>query len=100
MATLNRRMTRMSESLQDISGLISMKCVEKIRYNITHSSRKYDKPKTPYRRFMEHSDIPEYAKKKLQTFHETLNPKLLHDKIIRLRKKLFSGAKFTKNTIQ
>src|SRR3990167_4947328 len=80
--------------------LPSMKCVEKIRYNITHSSRKYDKPKTPYRRFMEHSDIPEYAKKKLQTFHETLNPKLLHDKIIRLRKKLFSGAKFTKNTVQ
>lgn len=80
--------------------LPSMKCVEKIRYNITHSSRKYDKPKTPYRRFMEHPDIPKYAKKKLNSFHQTLNPKILHDEILRLRKKLFAGAKFTRNEIQ
>lgn len=79
--------------------LPSMKCVEKIRYNITHSSRKYDQPKTPYRRFMEHSDIPENAKKKLQALHQTLNPKILHDEMLRLRKKLFNGAKFTKNTV-
>lgn len=79
--------------------LPSMKCVEKIRYNITHSSRKYDQPKTPYRRFMEHPDIPGNAKKKLQDFHQTLNPKILHDEILRLRKKLFTGAKFTKNTV-
>lgn len=76
--------------------LPSMKCVEKIRYNITHSSRKYDQPKTPYRRFMEHSDIPKHAKIKLQKLHKTLNPKILHDEILRLRKKLFEGAKFTK----
>jgi len=80
--------------------LPSMKCVEKIRYNITHSSRKYDKPKTPYRRFMEHPEIPENAKKKLRIFHQTLNPKILHDEILRLRKKLFAGAKFTRNELQ
>ena len=79
--------------------LPSMKCIEKIRYNITHSSRKYDLPKTPYRRFMEHSDIPDSAKKKLEAFHQTLNPKILHDEIMRLRKKLFISAKFTKNGV-
>ena len=80
--------------------LPSMKCVEKIRYNITHSSRKYDKPKTPYRRFIEHTDIPENAKKKLLDFHQTLNPKIMHDEILRLRKNLFAGAKFTRNELQ
>lgn len=75
----------------------SMKCVEKIRFNISHSSRKYDKPKTPYQRFMEHEKIPAEAKKKMKAFHKTLNPKLLHDKILELRKELFKEAKFTKN---
>ena len=79
--------------------LPSMKCIEKIRYNITHSSRKYDIPKTPYRRFMEHPDIPDNAKKKLEAFHQTLNPKILHDEILKFRKKLFNGAKFTKNEV-
>ena len=76
--------------------LPSMKCVEKIRYNISHSSRKYDKPKTPYQRFMEHEKIPKEAKKKMSAFHQTLNPKVLHDRILELRKWLFKGAKFTK----
>lgn len=75
----------------------SMKCVEKIRKNISHSSRKYDKAKTSYRRFMEHEDIPREDKEKMQTYHDTLNPKVLHDRLIDLRKKLFKGAKFTKN---
>ncbi len=75
----------------------SMKCIKKIRYNISHSSRIYDKAKTPYKRFMEHSDIPKEDKEKMKTFHDTLNPKSLHDELIRLRKKLFKGAKFTKN---
>jgi len=77
--------------------LPSMKCIEKIRHNISHSSRKYDIPKTPYQRFMEHPKIPREAKTKMQTFHETLNPKTLHDQILKLRKELFRGAKFTKD---
>jgi len=77
--------------------LPSMKCVEKIRYNINRSSRKYDVPKTPYRRFMEHSKIPAEAKMKMRAWHETLNPKTLHDEILKTRKELFRGAKFTKN---
>lgn len=77
--------------------LPSMKCVEKIRYNITHSSRKYDTPRTPFVRFMEHPKIPQEAKTKMKALHKTLNPKILHDKILELRKRLFKDAKFTKN---
>lgn len=101
----HERLTILNEMYQVLEIYInhflpSMKCVEKMRYNITHSSRKYDKPKTPYRRFMEYPDMPENAKKKLQDFHQTLNPKVLHDEILKFRKKLFNGAKFTRNEIQ
>ena len=79
--------------------LPSMKCIEKIRYNIFHSSRKYDDAKTAYHRFMEHPDIDKDAKKKMLEFHQTLNPKVIHDRLLILRKKLFVGAKFTRNDI-
>lgn len=79
--------------------LPSMKCIEKIRYNISHSSRKYDDAKTAYQRFMEHPDIDAVAKKKMKEFHHTLNPKMLHDQLLQLRKKLFAGAKFTRSDI-
>lgn len=79
--------------------LPSMKCVKKIRYNISHSSRKYDEAKTPYHRFMEHPDIDAKAKRKLKAFHQTLNPKVLHDQLLKLRKKLFAGAKFTRSDV-
>ena len=77
--------------------LPSMKCVEKIRYNLTHSSRKYDVPKTPYQRLMDHPKIPDEVKAKLKIFHETLNPKTLHDEILKARRELFRGAKFTRS---
>jgi len=79
--------------------LPSMKCVKKIRYNISHSSRKYDEAKTPYQRFMEHQEIDAEAKEKLQAFHQTLNPKALHDELLKLRKNLFAGAKFTRSDV-
>lgn len=79
--------------------LPSMKCIEKIRYNITHSSRKYDIPKTPYQRFMEHPKISNEAKVKMKIFHEKLNPKTLHDQILKARKELFRNAKFTRSDI-
>ena len=79
--------------------LPSMKCVEKIQRNISHSSRKYDTPKTPYQRFMEHPKMTLEAKRKLEAFHDTLNPKVLHDEILRLRKKLFKNAKFTRSDV-
>ncbi len=79
--------------------LPSMKCVEKIRYNLTHSSRKYDTPKTPYQRVLERNDIPEETKQKLAKIHQMLNPKILHDAIMKKRKELFKNAKFTKSDI-
>jgi hypothetical protein len=79
--------------------LPSMKCVEKIRKNISHSSRRYDTPQTPYQRFMTHFQIPKDAKEKLKTVHEKLNPKTLHDEINRMRKKLFKNAKFTRSDL-
>lgn len=79
--------------------LPSMKCVEKIRYNITNSSRKYDIPKTPYQRVLERNDIPEETKERLKKIHQTLNPKILHDIIMKKRKELFKNAKFTRSDI-
>ncbi len=77
--------------------LPSMMCIKKIRYNISHSSRKYDLAKTPYQRFMEHKKISRESKEQMRRFHQTLNPKVLHDELLKLRKLLFKGAKFTKN---
>jgi uncharacterized protein YuzB (UPF0349 family) len=79
--------------------LPSMKCVEKIRRNISHSSRKYDKPKTPYARFMEHPKIPAKAKREMKKLHGTLNPKILHDQILKARRELFKHAKFTRSDV-
>jgi hypothetical protein len=79
--------------------LPSMKCVEKVRKNVAHSSRKYDVPKTPYQRFMEHPKIAKQAQQKMKKFHGTLNPKTLHDEILRLRKQLFRNAKFTRSDV-
>jgi hypothetical protein len=79
--------------------LPSMKCVKKIRYNISHSSRKYDEAKTPYQRFLEHPHIDPKAKEKLKAFHQKLNPKILHDQLLKIRKRLFAGAKFTRSDV-
>ena len=77
----------------------SMKCIEKIRENISRTSRKYDEAQTPFQRFMAHKKISKDAKKKMKSFHETLNPKTLHDEIQRLQKLLFKNARFTRNDI-
>ena len=60
------------------------------------NQKKHDKAKSPYRRVMEHSQIEVETKKRLEKFHQTLNPKILHDEILKLRKLLFKGAKFYK----
>lgn len=74
----------------------SMKCIEKIRHNISHSSRKYDVAKTPYKRMLEHPLITEEHKIKQREIHAKLNPKTLQEIIKKLREKLFKDAKFTK----
>lgn len=48
----------------------------------------YDTPATPYQRVLARKDIPESAKMRLKDEYETLNPKLLLDKIKALTIKL------------
>ena len=50
--------------------------------------RIYDKPKTPYTRVLERRDIDETIKDKLTVQYESLNPKVLRDKIQTLTTKL------------
>lgn len=79
--------------------LPTMQCIEKVRDNISHSSRKYDKAQTPFQRFMKHTKIPKQAKIEMQKLHDTLSPKKLHDAILAARRELFRGAKFTRSDI-
>lgn len=50
--------------------------------------RIYDKPKTPYRRLLERTDVDQAVKDKLTDQYETLNPKTLRDTIQALTTKL------------
>ena len=50
--------------------------------------RRYDKPKTPYARVLAREDIDQLVKDKLTIQYETLNPKVLRDKINSLTIKL------------
>lgn len=43
--------------------------------------RIYDKPQTPYKRVLERKDIDQWVKDRLTMQYETLNPKVLRDKI-------------------
>lgn len=79
--------------------LPTMQCIEKVRDNISHSSRKYDTAQTPFQRFMRHTKISKKAKIEMQKLHDTLNPKKLHDAILAARRELFRGAKFTRSDI-
>jgi hypothetical protein len=75
--------------------LPSMRVTEKARIGSRYQ-KKHDQAQTPYQRTLMHPMIDINIKKKLETFHRTLNPKVLHDEILRLRKLLFKGAKFYK----
>ena len=75
--------------------LPSMKVTEKTRIGSRYR-KKHDQAKTPYQRVLEHQHVNLETKKKLQKFHQTLNPKILHEEILKLRKLLFKGAKFYK----
>jgi hypothetical protein len=77
----------------------TQQCIEKIRHNVSHTSRKYDTPQTPYQRFMVHKKIRQEAKEKLRAFHKTLNPKVLHDAIQNARRALFKHATFTRTDV-
>jgi hypothetical protein len=92
------------KTLKEMTGILeifinhflpSMRAIEKTRIGAKYK-KKHDEAKTPYQRTLEHPMIDSEIKEKLKKFHQTLNPKILHDKILRMRKHLFSGAKFYK----
>lgn len=49
--------------------------------------RIYDKPQTPYKRVLQRKDIDQPTKDRLSTQYETLNPKVLRDRIQALTSK-------------
>lgn len=79
--------------------LPTQQCVEKIRRDVAHTSRRYDAPQTPYHRFMARKEIPKEAKERMRMLHAALNPKTLHDAILKAQRELFKGAKFTRSDV-
>jgi len=67
--------------------LPSMKLIEKTRIG-SKVTKKYDKPKTPYRRIIESEYVPEETKEKLRDEYNELNPALLKRKLDKLQRKL------------
>jgi hypothetical protein len=69
----------------------SVKCVRKEKMiDGSKTTRVYDGAKTAYQRVLEHPDIAEEIKKKLQKKYATLNPKKLKDERDRLVRKLLA----------
>lgn len=69
-----------------------MKCIEKKRIGSRYV-RKYDQPKTPYQRALEHEDIPQSIKDELMKTYAELNPLVLRKKIDKLIIKIFKIAR-------
>ena len=89
-----------------MSGLIyqnhfcpSFKLIEKTRINSRYR-KKYDKPKTPYQRVMESTDIDAAVKRQLKTVHLTLDPFILKADIERKLRHIFQQVKVTSNVRQ
>jgi hypothetical protein len=60
----------------------------KVKQPISRYKRIYGTPKTPYQRVLERADIDQVTKDKLTEQYESLNPKLLRDRIKVLKSKL------------
>jgi hypothetical protein len=64
-----------------------MKLIEKTRIG-SKVIKKYDKPRTPYQRVLESSQVPQERKEQLRKQYATLNPAELKRKITKLQQKL------------
>lgn len=71
--------------------LPSMKLQEKIRDG-ARVHKRYDLPKTPYRRILESPKVPRAVKERLRRRYEQLNPAALHRQIRKLQKQLAKQA--------
>jgi hypothetical protein len=77
----------------------SMKLLEKQRINSKYR-KKYDVPKTPYQRVMASAQVPDKAKERLNTVHQSLNPFILKQNIERKLRVIFQYVKVTSNVRQ
>ena len=66
----------------------SAKCIDKRRIGSKYR-RIYDRSQTAYERVLSHKDISAEIKEKLKAKHDSLNPKILKEKIDKLRRELF-----------
>ena len=73
--------------------LPQMKLLEKTRVG-SKVTKRYDEPRTPYRRLLENPDVDELTKKKLKRQYAKLNPAELKRKILKLQDRLYKRAVF------
>jgi hypothetical protein len=66
----------------------TFKLIGKVKKPNGRYKRLYDTPVTPYRRALERADIDQATKDRLTSQYETLNPKILRDRIRALTSKL------------
>ena len=69
------------------------KLIEKVRAG-SKITRRYDEPKTPYRRLLESPEVDEVVKRKLRRQHAKLNPAGLKRQILKLQDRLYKTAVF------
>jgi len=67
--------------------------IEKVREG-SKIKKRYDEPRTPYRRLLENPDVDELVKKKLKRQYAKLNPASLIREINAIQKKLFKRSEF------
>jgi len=70
----------------------TMKCVKKEKINSKYR-KKFDAPKTPYKRVLECKEIDKIAKEKLRQEHKQLNPFELKRRIEKKLRKIFKYVK-------
>ena len=69
------------------------KLIEKVRVG-SKVTKRYDEPKTPYRRLLESHDVDEATKRKLKRHYARLNPAELKRRILDLQDRLYKTAVF------
>ena len=79
--------------------LPQMKLTEKMRVG-SKVKKRYDEPKTPYRRVLSSPDVDDLAKKRLKRQYAKLNPAKLKREILELQDRLYKYAVFKRENGQ
>jgi hypothetical protein len=73
--------------------LPSVKCIKKERQGSKYR-RVYDQAQTAYQRVLTHPQIPQEAKHQLTAKYAKLNPRVLKERVDRLRKQILTGTHY------